>query len=193
MSNSLTFTPDEPLLPAAATAPADAPSEASVQRMRKTAAAVELAGDLFDQATARIHEFHRAISDKPTGAVNAVLGPVAKPVTVVHDTITDLVYGSVRLVGRSVLKVGAISLKAAAPVMRFEPAGRGFDRGLDAVASAASGLVGDKLAATRSELAPVLGFYDQGQRLQADKDELAKRFPDAQSHLVVFVHGLCCN
>jgi len=172
----------------------DADRAASEARIRKTAAAVELAGDLFDQATTRIHEFHRAISNKPVAAVEAVLGPVAVPVTTVHNAITDMVYGSVRLVGRSILKAGAISLKAAAPVMQFQPQGSGYDKGLDAVASAASGLVGDKLVASGSELAPVLGFYQRRERLAVeDAAALASRFSDAQSHLVVFIHGLCCN
>jgi len=167
--------------------------EDSRQRVRKTAAVLDLAGDLFDQATARVHEFHRAISDKPVAAVNFALGPVAAPVTTVHNAITDLVYGSVRTVGWSVLKAGAFSLKMAAPVMQFKPEGPGFDKGLDALASAASGLVGDKLAASGNELAPELGFYRERQKLQADPQTLAALYPDAQKHLVIFIHGLCCN
>lgn len=168
-------------------------SDGSEARIRKTAAVLDLAGDLFDQATARVHEFHRAISDKPVKAVDFALGPVAKPVTTVHNAITDLVYGSVRAVGWSVLKASAFSLKTAAPVLQFAPQGGHFDRNLDALASAASGLVGDKLAATGSELAPELGFYLNRQKLAVDRAVLAEHFPDAQSHLVVFVHGLCCN
>lgn len=169
------------------------PDDSSEKRIRKTAAALDLAGELFDQATARIHEFHRAISDKPVAAVQAVLGPVSQPVTGVHNVITDLVYGSVRVIGRGVLKAGAIGLKAAAPVVQFEPKSAGYDRNLDALASAASGLVGDKLAASGSDLAPVLGFYHQRQRIEPSTPELVRMYPDAQGHLVIFVHGLCCN
>jgi pimeloyl-ACP methyl ester carboxylesterase len=171
----------------------DTPDEASRQRIEKTAAAIDLAGHLFDQATTRIHEFHRAISDKPIAAVNAVLGPAAAPVTVAHNAITDLVYGSVRLIGRSLLKAGAIGMNASAGVVNFTPSSPGYDKGLDAVASAASGLVGDQLAATGSALAPELGFYVNRQRLELDAGSLVLTYPDAKSHLVVFVHGLCCN
>ncbi len=188
------LTPDNAAGMFAVTAATPAPTDAdSEMRIRKSAAAIDLAGDLFDQATARIHEFHRAISDKPIAMVNAALGPAAKPVTTVHNAITDFVYGSVRAVGWSVLKAGAFSLKMAAPVMQFKPETDRFDRNLDAVASAASGLLGDKLAASGNELAPVMGFYKDRQKLPADAMELAGLYPDAQSHLVIFVHGLCCN
>lgn len=192
MNESLTsgVNPANVFAPTAVAKPGDPDSE---MRIRKSAAMLDLAGDLFDQATARVHEFHRAISDKPVNTVNALLGPVAKPVTTVHNVVTDLVYGSVRAVGWSVLKAGAFSLKMAAPVMQFTPQTDRFDKSLDAVASAASGLVGDKLAASGNELAPVLGFYKDRQKLTYDAMELAGLYPDAQSHLVIFVHGLCCN
>jgi hypothetical protein len=88
---------------------------------------------------------------------------------------------------------GAATLKAASPFVNFSPATPAYDKNLSAVASAVSGLVGDQLAAGKSALAPELGFYLAHQKLALNTAALAQAFPEASEHLVVFVHGLCCN
>ncbi|RZS39929.1 PGAP1-like protein [Limnobacter thiooxidans] len=172
-------------------------------------------GDTIAQAATRVHEFHRAISDLPFKAVGAATLNASKPVEAVHNEITDMVYGAVREAGRGVFSGAAWVVRQAnqslaSPQVIDQALGGELmddvshlpmpvmpnaktDKRVSAISSAINGVFGDHLAATRNPMQVHMNLYANGQALPADAAELAARFPDAQNHLVIFLHGLCCN
>lgn len=172
-------------------------------------------GDTIAQAATRVHEFHRAISDMPFKAVGAATLNASKPVEMVHNEITDLVYGAVREAGKGVFSGAAWVVRQAnqslASPQVIDMALDGelmddvdhlpvpgapnakTDKRISAISSAINGVFGDHLAATRNPMQVHMNLYANGQVLQADPAALAAQFPDAQAHLVIFLHGLCCN
>lgn len=172
-------------------------------------------GDTIAQAATRVHEFHRAISDMPFKAVGAATLNASKPVEVVHNEITDMVYGAVREAGKGVFSGAAWVVRQAnqslaSPQVIDQALGGELmddvshlpipampnaktDKRVSAISSAINGVFGDHLAATRNPMQIHMNLYANGQALPADAAELAARFPDAQHHLVIFLHGLCCN
>lgn len=172
-------------------------------------------GDTIAQAATRVHEFHRAISNLPFKAVGAATLNASKPVEAVHNEITDMVYGAVREAGRGVFSGAAWVVRQANQSMAspqvIDQALDGelmddvshlpipampnakTDKRVSAISSAINGVFGDHLAATRNPMQVHMNLYANGQALPADAAELAARFPDAQHHLVIFLHGLCCN
>ncbi|WP_020650684.1 lipase family alpha/beta hydrolase [Solimonas variicoloris] len=154
---------------------------------------VSLCGDAYAQASARIHDFHRAIARRPFAALDAVPGiaQAATPVRVLHDGITDGVYLGVHQIGALAFDTATAALDAAARIRGAE-APRARPR-FDAIASALSGAFGDHLAVRRSALAPRAAFHADGLPLPLTREALAQSFAAPQPRLVVFVHGLCCN
>jgi pimeloyl-ACP methyl ester carboxylesterase len=172
-------------------------------------------GDTIAQATTRVHEFHRAISDMPFKAVGAATLNASKPVESVHNEITDLVYGAVREAGKGVFSGAAWVVRQAnqslaSPQIIDQAMGGELmddvdhlpvpvapnaktDKRVSAISSAINGVFGDHLAATRNPMQVHMNLYANGQALQPDQAALLAQFPDAHNHLVIFVHGLCCN
>lgn len=172
-------------------------------------------GDSIAQAATRVHEFHRAISDMPFKAVGAATLNASKPVEAVHNEITDLVYSAVREAGKGVFSGAAWVVRQAnqslASPQVIDQALDGelmddvnhlpmpvapnakTDKRISAVASAINGVFGDHLAATRNPMQVHMNLYAKGQVLTPDAEALKTQFPDAQNHLVIFIHGLCCN
>lgn len=172
-------------------------------------------GDTIAQATTRVHEFHRAISDMPFKAVGAATLNASKPVESVHNEITDMVYGAVREAGKGVFSGAAWVVRQAnqslaSPQIIDQAMGGELmdqvdhlpmpaapnaktDKRVSAISSAINGVFGDHLTATRNPMQVRMNLYANGQPLAADQAALMAQFPDAQNHLIVFVHGLCCN
>lgn len=141
----------------------------------------DLAGLGFDAAVGMIRDTHRAISGRvfwaldlaatPLGAAGAPIRLATLPVRVLHDTITDLVYGVTGQIGDAVARIGAelTALVAA-----------GQEAGLRArlLVGVLNGMFGDRLALTGSPLAtPMMARVD------------APAGPTPR--LAVFIHGLC--
>ncbi|WP_370261150.1 esterase/lipase family protein [Limnobacter sp.] len=172
-------------------------------------------GDTIANATSRVHEFHRAISDMPFKAVGAATLKASTPVEVVHNEITDLVYGAVREAGRGVFSGAAWVVRQANQSLASPQV---IDEALDgelmaqvdqlpavdqpnpvaakrvsAISSAINGVFGDHLTATRNPMQVKMGLYAGGQAVGVEQEDLLLQFPKAQNHLVIFVHGLCCN
>lgn len=154
--------------------------------------ALSLASQLFDQGTARVHEFHRAISDIPVAQVPKVLGvaTAAKPVQQTHDAITDGVYLGIRAVASALFRTADAAVAvhqrnfpqtAAVPVS---------SKGAELM-GAVSGLIGDDMARSRNPLTPRMGFYQQGQRIALTEAGVTAAFPAASGKLAIFAHGLC--
>lgn len=155
--------------------------------------ALQFAGDGFDQITQRVHGIHRAISDKPFQALAPLpaVGDSTAPVRQIHDTITDGVYGVVRLSGNALIGAAAEVLKQADRVIPPTPITPNFYR--DSAVSAIGGLFGDHATRQRNPVMPRLGFYQDGARLALNRTALAAAYPQAGRKLVVFVHGLSCT
>lgn len=176
---------------------------------------LNLVGDTIAQAASRVHEFHRAISDMPFKAVGAATLNASKPVESVHNEITDLVYGAVRDAGKGVFSGAAWVVRqanqslASPQIIDQAMGGELMDqvdhlpapavpnaktgKRVSAISSAINGVFGDHLAATRNPMQVRMNLYAKGQVLAADQPSLIAQFPNAQHHLVIFVHGLCCN
>jgi pimeloyl-ACP methyl ester carboxylesterase len=172
-------------------------------------------GDTIAQAATRVHELHRAISDMPFKAVGTATLNASKPVEAVHNEITDLVYGAVRDAGKGVFSGAAWVVRQAnqslASPQVIDQAMDGelmddvahlpvpnlpnvkTDKRVSAISSAINGVFGDHLTATRNPMQVRMNLFANGQMLQADQSALMTQFPDAQNHLIIFVHGLCCN
>ncbi|MDP9139186.1 MAG: GPI inositol-deacylase [Pseudomonadota bacterium] len=155
--------------------------------------ALQFAGDGFDLITQRVHGIHRAIADKPfqTLAPLPAIGDSTAPVRQLHDSITDGVYGVVRLSGNALIGAAAEVLKQADRVMPPTPVTPDFHR--DSAIAALGGLFGDHAARKRNPLMPQLGFYKDGSRHALTPAALAEAYPQATRKLVVFVHGLSCT
>lgn len=183
----------------------------------QVAGGLRLAGDTFEQATSRVREFHRAISDMPFKAVGFATASASKPIEMVHNEVTDLVYDVVKDTGRGVLHGAAWLLEQASHslssvgtlnkamdgelVKHADAQADAFPaevrtksrKNMAMVASALNGLVGDHLAATRNPIQVKAGFYQRGHLVDLSAQGLQYHIPHAEPNVVVFVHGLCCN
>lgn len=120
-----------------------------------------------------VEGMHRAIS----GRWFAVLGDVAKPVQLVHDTISGTVYSSIRLAGTAV----GVGLDKTM-TLRPERA--------DAVQAFTNGLWGDRLGRRADRLGISMGVRDRkGEPVPLGRG-IANAYPGATKHVVVLVHGL---
>ncbi|AXQ30865.1 alpha/beta fold hydrolase [Solimonas sp. K1W22B-7] len=155
--------------------------------------ALALTGAGLDQITGHVHGFHRAISDIPFKGMAPVPGVNAgsEPVRLIHDGITDGVYGAVRGSMRLVFGAAEQLLREAEKIA--PPALVAPNTHRDLAVSALAGFVGDDMAVKRNPLAPRMGFYLQGERLVLDRVALSAAYPDAKPRIVVFIHGLACN
>jgi pimeloyl-ACP methyl ester carboxylesterase len=189
----------------------------SDETIGKVAGSLRLAGDTFEQAASRVHEFHRAVSDMPFKAVGVATVSASKPIEMIHNEVTDIVYDVVKDAGKGVFRGAAWLLEQAThslgSVNTMNQAMDGelmehalhaeaplpveienkVNRGLSMFNSAVNGLIGDHLAATRNPISVKAGFYQKGKLIELTEDGLKKQFPQAQANLVVFVHGLCGN
>jgi alpha-beta hydrolase superfamily lysophospholipase len=125
--------------------------------------------------TARIAEVHRGIADRAFGAV----GPVARPVQVVHDAVSGLSYASVR------------RARVAGAVGALRADGETLDAGRGGVAlGILNGAHGDRVAAHAPALAVRMSVRSAGRDVPLRARSLAAAFPDANGRLAVFLHGL---
>jgi pimeloyl-ACP methyl ester carboxylesterase len=134
--------------------------------------------------TRSIHGVHRAIAGRAWG----VTGAWGRPVRAVHDPVAALVYGSVRhglhVGGRAGGAVLGVSGELAGwRTPSHTPAGR-FGLGV------INAFLGDRLTEGGSPLALTMSVRRDGREVAADRDGLARAFPSATGHVVVFLHGL---
>ena len=167
----------------------------SLSRLRGT---LMLAAEAFDHLTTRVHEFHRAISDIPFRALKVVSVTKAgsEPVRVVHDGVTDGVYGTVRGVARALFAGADTALRGlerSSLLPALAPPTPRAARVQDDLVAAVSGAVGDHMLRRRNPLAIRFGIYRDGQRVDLTTPALRAAFPAAGSRIAVFVHGLCGN
>lgn len=147
--------------------------------------AARLTGDLLDWVAHTVEGVHTAVARRTF----RVVGPPAVPVRVVHDTVTTVLYGSVR---------GGIrgATRAAGAIADRHPATAGGTQitahpVADRTLAAITGIFGDTVAEHHAVLDSGLGWRHDGGPLEPTPEALAAAHPRASGDLVVFAHGLC--
>ena len=150
-------------------------------RTDEATAMSRLAGIVLSGGTTRIHEAHAGIA----GRAFAGVGPAARPVRVVHDTVSSLTY---RTVGAA-LGAGASALGALAS-RRVD--GRPLEETASARVALAilNGAHGDLLDRETPALATSMGLRQAGAVVPVDRDALQAAYPAGSGRLAVFLHGL---
>jgi len=148
--------------------------------------AVALTGRGVAAATRVIRDFHLAVA----GRAFAATGPAAKPVQVLHDGITRVVYGAVGSGSRVAATAAGVAVAArAATDASYRPLP---DRPRGNVAiGALNGAWGDLLANTHSPLALSMTVRRDDRDVPLTPQGLAAAYPDATGDVAVFLHGLC--
>jgi hypothetical protein len=143
--------------------------------------ASRLAVEATAGVTALVEEMHRTIAGGP----DALGRPLALPTKVVTDVVYGSIKGVTRLVGAGI--DGALA--QLTPLLgRSTP---GPER--EAVLAALNGVLGDYLDETDNPLAIRMALRHDGHPLELDDAALAATFPEAQSKVLVLVHGSCMN
>jgi hypothetical protein len=176
---------DQRPLPHRATSRGSAPAQTTTHSPADEARGwANLAAEVTESVLARtVHGIHRAVS----GRVFGLLGPVATPIRLAHDVITDGVHAAVRVSVRGLGRVGAV---AAAELARKHDR-PWHDRSATGsrLAAVAHGLVGD-LAEIAPPLDLPLTLREDGRDVSLDAGALREAFPGALDRVAVFVHGL---
>src|SRR4051794_19149602 len=148
--------------------------------------AARLGGQALAGVAAAIRDTHLAIARRAF----TLTGPPARPVQLVHDTISTGVYGAVRATMSGAASIGGAAVaagRAASPSYRPIADRR---RG-DVIVGAINGAWGDRLAATRNRLALTMTVRHHGADVPLRRGALAAAYPDATGDVAVWVHGLC--
>lgn len=126
-----------------------------------------------ERAVEPVQGMHRAI----VGRWFAALNPVGTPIRWVHDAISSVVYGSIRLTG-TVVGIGL-------------DAGMAVEQGTtDSVQAYVNGLWGDTLGRHEDRLGISMGIRDSRGVPVTVGPGLGAAFPATTGRLVVLVHGL---
>ena len=142
-----------------------------------------LAFDELRRFPLAIRDMHLGIAARAFRGV----GPMGRPVQVVHDAVSRRAYGTIG--------AGAGALGRAAD-RAMERRGIGQDVALSAtrhgsaLIAGLNGLIGDQLERTRSDLAEEPSVRVGGAVVPPDPDSLRAAFPDASGRIVLFLHGL---
>jgi pimeloyl-ACP methyl ester carboxylesterase len=149
------------------------------------AGALALATEYVDEVVVgTVRDVHGAVASRAFGLTNLATAGSARGHQRLHDGISQAAYGGLAAGARAVSAgLRAADRRGIGPRLDASPAGR-------QVLSAVNGLLGDRLAEERPELAIELAVRHRGADVPADPDGLASAFPDATSDLVVFLHGL---
>jgi triacylglycerol lipase len=131
-----------------------------------------------------VRDVHHAVSSRLFGVTRRIGGQVPESV---HDAVVTSVYGAVS----GALRVSSGSVRALAD--------RGIGRPIEStprgrlVVAAVNGLIGDELRALDDPQAITMSVRVDGVDVPPTAGALAASFPEATSHPVIFVHGLCEN
>lgn len=150
-------------------------------RTDEATAVSRLAGLVLSGGTTRISELHAGIAGRAFGGV----GPAARPVQVVHDTVSSLTYRTVgAALGAGATLVGALaSRQVNGRPLEDTPAGR-------FALAVLNGAHGDLLDRETPALATTMTVRCAGQAVPVETDALQAAFPNRSDRLVVFLHGL---
>lgn len=154
--------------------------------MTRDSAAAEYAAAARDAAEAAtgvtntVQRMHQAIARRPFEA----LGAAAAPAKLLHDGISDVVYASVRTGLRA---GGTLGAAAAAAAGMTRPPGSLLDSTIGrAAAGIAAGAFGERVLTSTAGMTVRL----DGEAIAVDRAAMARAYPEASGHVVVFLHGL---
>lgn len=131
-----------------------------------------------------VRDVHAAVARRAFGATRIVGSRVPEAV---HDAVAGSVYGSLSAVLR---RSGGAARSLAARGVGAPVDGTRLGR---QVRSAVNGLIGDELRLHGDPQAITMSLRHAGTDIPATPWKLRQAYPDATSHLVVLVHGLCEN
>jgi pimeloyl-ACP methyl ester carboxylesterase len=147
--------------------------------------ALALAANMADEVVVgTVRDVHSAVARRVYGATNRCTGGAGRVSQTVHDGVSRAVYAG----------IGA-GLRGASTTLRAADR-HGLGARLEATAqgrlvvSAVNGLLGDRLAEERAELAIEMAVRRRGRDVPLVREHLEAAFPDATGDLVVFLHGL---
>jgi pimeloyl-ACP methyl ester carboxylesterase len=145
----------------------------------------DLAGEGTRVLTTLVRDTHSGIARRVFGAI----GPVCKPVEVVHNTIAAATYYAVdRGVRASLHGAGELAAEAYSSneddAVESHPAAAG-------VIAALNGIYGDELANRGNGFALTMQIRRNGKPVAMDAAAIVAAFPKATNRIVVFLHGWC--
>ncbi len=150
-------------------------------------ALADAAGEGTHVLTTLVRDLHSGIASRIFG----LIGPVAKPVKLVHNSAAGFTYYAVdRAVRGSVKGAGALAAEACSD--DGEGTLDSHPRVAGAIA-ALNGIYGDELAEQGNGLALTMQVRRHGKPVELTAPSVAAAFPDATGRIAVFVHGWCMN
>jgi pimeloyl-ACP methyl ester carboxylesterase len=145
-------------------------------------------GEIAGRSIARPSTVARDVHGAVTKRVFWTLGPLGKPVRLIHDAVSAASYRGVGAALRTPLQAGGRALSQTAAASSESLA----DSPLGALAlGAANGVFGDRLERQHPDLSLELTVRRQGREVPLDGAGIAAAFADATPKVAVFVHGLC--
>jgi pimeloyl-ACP methyl ester carboxylesterase len=145
----------------------------------------DLAGEGTHILTTLVRDMHSGIAERVFGAI----GPVSKPVEVVHNTIAAVTYYAVdRGVRASLRGAGEVAAETRGSdeddTVESHPTVAG-------VIAALNGIYGDELINRGNEFALTMQIRQHGKPVAMNAAAIAAAFPVATGRIAVFVHGWC--
>lgn len=145
----------------------------------------DLAGEGTHVLTSLVRDTHSGIARRVFGSI----GPVAKPVEVVHNTTAAATYHAVDRALRAALRgAGALAAEARGSdddeTVESDPRVAGF-------IAALNGIYGDELTDHGNGFALTMQIRRRGKPIAMSPTDIAAAFPEATRRIAVFVHGWC--
>lgn len=152
---------------------------------REIRSLADLAGEGARVLTTLMRDTHGGIARRVFGAI----GPVSKPVQVVHDTTVAATYSAVdREVRASLHGAGAIAAQVSGndedETIESHPRAAG-------VIAALNGIYGDEMTEGGNGFALTMQIRHRGKPVAMNAAAVAAAFPRATGRIAVFVHGWC--
>jgi len=151
---------------------------------------IRAVGDLAAEASSVLTTLVRGMHAGIAGRVFGSIGPAATPTRVIHDGLTQAIYGGVDR--------GLRGATRAASVVAAEIWGNEADEALEsrtdsvaAAIAAINGIYGDELTDHANPLAGAMTIRHDGTSVALTADALSATFPAATGRVVVFTHGWC--
>jgi pimeloyl-ACP methyl ester carboxylesterase len=151
---------------------------------------IRAVGDLAAEASSVLTTLVRGMHTGIAGRVFGSIGPAATPTRVIHDGLTQAIYGGVDR--------GLRGASHAAGLIAAEIWGNEGDEALEtrtdsvaAAIAAVNGIYGDELTDRGNPLAGAMTIRHGGKSVALTAEALCATFPEATGRVAVFAHGWC--